>query len=200
MGLILHWESWFNMTIGSEVLIQQNIMRPEQLLPTDTNGITEVFTVTHSCKPTSVCCLQGKKKKRPLCHFDRIWISLYLYWTIKLWQRCCPHTPLPQHSALPKRIPSWCHSGFASSKTDHEILPISSQYRDYQANEKSQCVAIFQRSLQMLFPLLIYLNQSTLDILWNSVKYALSLLSSWRVEISLLNTPHQMLMHNLFNA
>lgn len=122
--------------------------------------------------------LMGDRGKKALCNFDRRWHSLYHCWTISLWQRGFP--PLPQHPALPKRISPWCPSVFASSNTAHEIS-ILSQHRDFQSNEKSQCVAIFQRSLQMLFPLLIYLRKSTPDISWNSVKHTLLLLLSWRL-------------------
>jgi len=79
-------------------------MCPEQLLPKNTKGITKVFTETHSCKPTSVCYLWGGEKIRPVVSL-RILDSLYLYWAITLRQRCCPHTPLLLHLALPKRIP-----------------------------------------------------------------------------------------------
>lgn len=39
-------------------------MCPEQPVPKDTNGITKVFIGTHICKPTSVCYLWGKRKKK----------------------------------------------------------------------------------------------------------------------------------------
>lgn len=121
------WESWINRTIANEVLIQQNVMCPEQPLLKYTNGITRVFTVIYRCKPTLVCYLWGKKKKPSVIFIQHIvWNSLYLYWTIALSQRCCHRLPRPQNPALLKRIPLQCHSVFTSWKTDHKILSISS--------------------------------------------------------------------------
>lgn len=151
-------------------------MCPEQLFQRTLIELPSFYRNSYLQVNLSTCVGKGKKKKN-LCNLDRLWHSLYHCWTISLGQRAfllC-HSTLLYQREFPHGV-------------THSLLLLTLITRSYQFyhsieifNLMKNLNAVFLRSLQMLFPLLICLSKSAPDISWNSGKHTLLLLLSWRL-------------------
>lgn len=132
-------------------------------------------------------------KKTLRCHFWRVGNSLCLCWTVTLWQRCCSHFSATA-PCLTKEHSLMVHAHFASSEADHEHLPSSLTARGLSINSMtrvpmSMYFHLSEKPSNIVFPLLIYLNKSTLHILQKTLRCTFPLifnLNGWDISICLL--------------
>lgn len=133
----------------------------------------------------SLLLMKTNKPKPPLSFLECIKFSVPLLGNHIMTDAAL--SPLPQCPASPRGILSRCRAVFTSSETNCENLALSSTAPGL-ANSKiptisiSMCFHFSEKPPNMVFALLIYLSKNTLDILWNMVRYTLSLffnLKSW---------------------